>query len=115
FGTVELDSALSANRKVTAAASAVADLATQDNSLDNNEIAAIFLAAEAIIAPFDPDDTLQVRVTSIRLNNQNQPVVIWSDAHNVAPLGAGSTVTVPPNLLGAGNTIIMAEVTFPYE
>jgi Flp pilus assembly protein TadG len=115
FGTVELDSALAVNRKVTAAASAVADLVAQDNSLDNTEIAAIFTATEAIMAPYDPDDTIQVRVSSVRLNNQSQPVVVWSDAHNMTPRAVDSPVAVPPNVLVAGTTVVVAEVVFPYE
>lgn len=115
FGTVELNSALSANRKVTLAASTVADLVAQDDIIDAAEIDAVFTAAQAIMAPFDSEDAIQVRISSVRLNGQNEPAVVWSAGHNVAPRQTGSSVTMPAGLLFTGVAIVVAEVTFPYR
>ena len=115
FGTVETGAALAVHRKVVSTASTIADLVAQDTSIDDTESTAIFTAAEAIMAPYDPMETIQVVVSSVRLTG-TEPRVVWSDANAAATArGVGSLVeNMPAGLLSGTNTVIMAEVDFPH-
>jgi hypothetical protein len=58
---------------------------------------------------------VQVVVSSVRLTG-TEPRVVWSDANAAATArGVGSLVeNMPAGLLSGTNTVIMAEVDFPY-
>lgn len=115
FGTAEIDSALSVNRKVTSAANTAADLVAQDDIMTAAEFDAVFTAVDAIMAPFDPNETIEVKISSIRLNGQNRAAVVWGVANNTAARQVGTTVTIPSGLVSGTSTIILAEVSFPYQ
>ncbi len=114
FSTVEIDSALTVDRRVSLAAGTVADLVAQDDEITTSELSAIYTAAAAIMAPFDPNDDIELIITSVRLDS-NQPKVVWSRAHNATAHTTGQTVNVPNTLLSGTETVIMAEVALDYD
>mgnify|MGYP003646956097 FL=1 len=63
LGMMEISLALSVDRKVTSAASALADLVAQDDVITDSEMASILDAGAAIIAPYDPT-RFSVRISS---------------------------------------------------
>ncbi len=113
FGAVELSSALIADRKATSVASTAADLAAQAMVLSNSDIADIFGASSAILAPFDGSGT-EIILTSVSDHGGGNTRVDWSDAQNATPYAKGSSYTVPANLIPANGSVIVAEVTFTY-
>lgn len=115
FGTVEIDAMLTVDRRVTFTANVVADLVAQDDVVNQAELDAIFTAATAIMAPYDPDDEIRMIVTSVELNDDDDPVVVWSRGYNTEGYDADDDVDMPADIIPAGGSIIMAETQFDYQ
>ncbi len=113
FATIEVSLLLTADRKVTQATSAVADLVAQDDIITADEIIDIFTASSAIMQPYDITG-LQMRVTSVLMDVDGTVTVDWSEGQHIAPLMPGSNVNVPAGILQPNSSIIMAEVTYNY-
>lgn len=114
LGAAELTMALTADRKVTGAATAIADLVTQDDLLSNTELADIYSAGDAIIFPNDPS-VLSVRITSIRMDIDGNIFVDWSEARGLTPLNTESLPPLPNGLLAPMNSIVMVEAQYPFQ
>jgi Flp pilus assembly protein TadG len=114
LGAAQMTLALSADRKVTGAATSVADLVTQDDVITNAELADIYAAGDAIIFPNDPTN-LSFRITSIRMDVDGEVFVDWSDARGMVPLSTNSLPTLPDGLLAPMNSIIMVEARYPFQ
>ena len=114
LGAAELTMALTADRKVTGAATAVADLITQDEFISDAELADIYAAGDAIIFPNDPAG-LTLRITSIRMDIEGEVFVDWSDARGLTPLTTDSMPTLPDGLLAPMNSIVMVEANYPFQ
>ncbi len=113
FGTIEVSLLLTADRKVTQATSAVADLVAQDDVITADEILDIFTASSAIMQPYDTAG-LQMRVTSVLMDVDGAIAVGWSEGQGMTPLAPGSSVSVPAGILQPNTSIIMAEVSYDY-
>lgn len=114
LGMVETTMALNADRKVTGAATALADLVTQDDLITNAELADIYAAGDAIIFPNDPAN-LSIRITSIRMDIDGEIFVDWSEGRGLAPLDTGGLPNLPDGLLAPMNSIIMVEAHYPFQ
>lgn len=114
LGVVEVSLALGVDRKVTSAASAIADLVAQDDVITDDEMAQILAAGPAIVAP-NPAGPLQIRVSSLTMNLDGDAEVDWSDAQNMAPLAEGTQFTPPDGILTPGRSVVMVEVAYDYE
>ena len=114
LGAAEMTMALTADRKVTGAATAVADLVTQDDLITNAELTDIYAAGDAIVFPNDPSN-LAIRITSIRMDVDGDIFVDWSEARGLAPHDTGSLPPLPDGLLAPMNSIIMVEANYPFQ
>ncbi len=114
LGMMEISLALSVDRKVTSAASALADLVAQDDVITDDEMLDILNAGAAIIAPYDPD-RFSVRISSISMNLTGDVEVDWSDASGMAPYGPGSAAPSPAGILFPGRSVIWVEVAYQYD
>ncbi len=114
MGAVDISQVLTADRKITTLASTAADLVAQAESVDANEMADIYAAAAEIVAPFSSTD-LSIVVTSIELDENDDPTVGWSNAYNGSPRTSTSGVTIPNGMIEAGGSVILAEVTYLYD
>lgn len=114
LGGVELSNMAIVHRKAVQVASTAADLVAQDTQISNAEMADIFTALNAILAPFDPSRAT-IRITSLTADSSNIARVDWSDAQGTSVRGTGSTVTLPAGLITSGLSVVMAEVTYSYE
>jgi Flp pilus assembly protein TadG len=114
LGMVEISMALSADRKVTNAASALADLVAQDDVITDDEMVDILNAGAAIIAPFDAAD-FGVRISSVSMSLVGDVEVDWSDASGMMPRAAGSAPGMPQGVMSPGRSVIWVEVTYAYE
>lgn len=114
LGAVELSLALSIDRKVTSAASALADLVAQDDIITDDEIADILSAGAVIVAPFDTGP-LQIRVSSVMMQTDGDIEVQWSDARGATAYAEGASLTVPDGVLTPNRSIIVVEIDYGYE
>ena len=113
MGSVELCNAMLTDRKVTSVASLVADLVAQEQSMTNEDIEAIFAAAEAIIAPFNAAP-LELVVTSIVGDEDGDAEVDWSEAYHTSPRPEGAGINLPDGLVEAGQSVVMTEVRYTF-
>jgi Flp pilus assembly protein TadG len=121
FGLVELCQALIAERKASHVASAVGDLVAQSESVTPaaggtgpTSLVDIYSIGQSIMAPF-PTSSLKIGISSVTADANGTPKVDWSNAYNGYPVKtAGTTVTLPMTL-SAGDSIVMAQVTYAYQ
>jgi len=115
LGLAELTLAMMAERRASHAASVLADLVAQSSQMNTAQMTDVFQVGDAILAPF-PASTLNMRVTSVKADANAVPKVVWSRGDGMTALGAGATATaVPANLLAAGDSVIMAEVSYTWD
>jgi Flp pilus assembly protein TadG len=113
FGAFEVTNLLVANRRVTAVAHTAGDLTAQAASVDNGDIADIFAASSAILAPFNTAP-LTMRISSVVADANNVVKVAWSDGFQIGPRSVGSAVTLPAGLTTPGSSVVFVEVTYEY-
>jgi Flp pilus assembly protein TadG len=114
FAVAELSLAIQASRKVGSTASAVGDLVAQADKITTTEVEAIFDAADAIMQPLDATP-MQMRVTSLWMEQNGTVKVRWSRARNMTPYACNAAVAPPNTVLSAGQSVIVAEVNYDYE
>ena len=114
LGMVEISMALSADRKVTNAASALADLIAQDDVITDDEMVDILNAGTAIIQPFDADQ-FSVCISSVSMTLLGEVEVDWSDGRGMQPRAEGSQPALPAGVLSPGRSVIWVEVAYAYE
>ncbi|MEE2525518.1 TadE/TadG family type IV pilus assembly protein [Hyphobacterium sp. HN65] len=114
LGMVEISLALSADRKVTNAASALADLIAQDDVITDAEMTDILNAGVAIIQPFSADQ-FSVRISSVSMSLLGEVEVDWSDGRGMLPRAPGSQPTVPAGVLAPGRSVVWVEVAYAYQ
>jgi len=66
-----------------------------------------------IMKPFSTT-TLTTRVSSVTRNSSGVAKVDWSRASGIAAYAVGATVTVPTDMIGNGESVVMAETTYDY-
>jgi Flp pilus assembly protein TadG len=130
FGLVEVCNALDAHQKMTSVASTAADLTGQAEQVSQADLADIFSASSAIMAPFSTNDVTIVITSITGTGQRDKGTVVWSvtnghgTAHNVgdpitvgdpSTLGADDTGLLPTTCTSATQcTLILAEVTYNY-
>lgn len=111
LGLVELSDGLIVSRKVTSATSTAADLVSRVKAVDNSDIADVYSATAAVLAPYDTS-TIKIRITSILVNLDDSTTVGWSDALNMSALPVDDPYTLPTGVGFPGGSVIVAEVAF---
>lgn len=114
LGAVDISMVLTADRKITALASTAADLVAQAETLNAAQLGDIYDAASEILSPL-PTEGLTIVVTSIELDEDDDPAVDWSDAENGSPRTSVNDLTIPAGMIDAGGSVILAEVTYQYD
>jgi Flp pilus assembly protein TadG len=119
-GVVEVTHAISANRKVIAAASALGDLTAQASNIDDTEMNNVFAATTAIMNPLTTAG-FNVRVTQLMVNARGDAATVgWSEGRGMAALARGSAFSFtaaqrPVASASAGGALIFAEATYAYS
>jgi Flp pilus assembly protein TadG len=124
IGSVEISQAVSANRKVTLAASTVANIVTQYPSISaSGTMPDILNASSSVLNPFQVSNA-KVVVSCIYIDNQGNATVSWSQALNGTARPVGQTMTIPSTDSGgsgvghgldiANTTLVLGEVTYAY-
>ena len=121
FGLAQLGLGLTAQRRVSHAASAVGDLAAQADVIDDDDRNNIFAASTTMIQPFDAGP-LQLRITSMTVQDGKTGLVNWSEVKSPGqadlPVIACKAViaTIPTDLpVVKGDNLIMAEAVYRYH
>jgi len=136
FGIVEVSMALGAKASVTSVASTAADLVAQESTVSTADEQNVFNAASAILYPHPVSSTdgkgvttslLKIVISSIVYDSKNPTTsgtVAWSDSSTGSGARTkGSSYAYPAdainpgnttNLVDAGGSIILVEVTYNY-
>lgn len=113
-GAVEFSDALTVDRRVSAVASAASDLVAQTETISSSEVDDVFEAARSIMLPYSAD-SISIVLTSVVADEDNDTSVDWSCASNGAPHSEDSSFTLPTGLTQPFSSIIVAEVSYPYQ
>jgi hypothetical protein len=64
-----------------------------------------------------PDDgaEVQVRITSVSIQNATTARVVWSEGRGMSPRTVNSTVTLPAAMMTPGASLIMTETSYSYR
>ena len=121
LGSVEFSQALTLDRRVTAAASATADLVAQSEQVTPSDIDDIMLLAEewlssALIGNYNPSQ-LEVKLVSLSIDPDSKVTVLWSrDKAGGEPYAPGSTYNgLPTELIQPNSGVVVAEVSYSFD
>lgn len=115
IGMTDVAEAFMAERRAQHIASTIADLTAQSRSVSASNLNDYFTIGNLVMAPF-PTSGLSQRISSVTVDSKGVPRVDWSQATGtMSALTAGSPVSMPPNLLTTGQSIIEAEVSYTYS
>jgi len=122
FMTLEVSHAIETNKKVGRAASMIADLVTQQQTITAEGLDAIMQIGEATMQPYDRSQ-LSIFATGIQISNDStaQATVAWSrkltgdQAQGSSFLTAGSKTTVPTELAIPGTFLVRVQTTLDYR
>ena len=110
LGCVEVSDAVSADRKVSWTAAAVANLTAQVATISTSDMTNILDASTAIISPYSASK-LKITVSCLNIDANKNVTVKWSATRNG---GVGGTVTVPSALQVANSQLIYSQVSYAY-
>lgn len=114
LGGAELAQGLSIQFKVVLASRTVADLATQYTSINNATMSSILGAGSTVVAPYTISNMV-VTVSEVTTNSSGQGTITWSDSLNGTPYTVGQAITLPAGLQTPSTSLILGEVTYPYQ
>lgn len=112
FALAEFCQGYMAQKKMGHVAAMVADLVAQHQTVNMANMDDIFEIGELIMKPFSTA-TLRQRVSSITQTN-GVAQVTWSYGDGMPARGA-DVVTLPPGLIGNGESIILSEAIYDYD
>ena len=114
FGLYDLTSVISVNRKVTYAASVVADLVAQNKtSILKSDIQNYFNASDMVMAPI-PSAEVRVEVFGYRKTGSTIAQFWKTDNASGSACGAAPSTSAMEPLMFAGNDLVVARVCTTY-
>jgi Flp pilus assembly protein TadG len=114
IGGAEVSQAVSASRKATLVARTLADLSSQSSGITAANMTNILDASAAVVAPFNSSN-LQVTVSQVKIDANNNATIDWSVTRNGTARTIGATVTLPAGLVVANSYLIWSEVDYNYQ
>ena len=114
----ELTLGISVAKRATKAAGSVADLVTQQTSVNKALLAGMMDVSKAIFVPFNTDaKNITLKITGVTIDANANPKVLWSwDQTGARPYAVGSAVTgVPTDMTVANSFLVRAELSVPHE
>lgn len=111
----EITVAISMSRKVSHAASDIADLVTRQTSVSKTFLGTMYDVGESVLAPYSTTG-LTLKITGITIDGTATSTVAWSWKNDGStPYAVGSDITVPSNLKIANSFLVHAELSIPYS
>jgi Flp pilus assembly protein TadG len=127
FGSIELINMLQANQRVENTAISLADVISRDTEVDDDEIDGVWASVTPLMFPSTAVG-MDLRITSISFDENNNAEVVWSEvcgvqnsgqcgASSYAHLNAGASVSSNdlPQSNTPGSSLIRVETTFLYR
>jgi Flp pilus assembly protein TadG len=111
LGCVEISEGVSADRKVSLTAAALANLTSQAQTLTTTDMSNILDASGAIIVPFSAS-LLKMTVTCLKIDANKNVTVKWSVTRN-GTADSGS-MTIPSALAVANSWLVLAKTSYAY-
>lgn len=116
LGCVEISDGVSADRKVSLTAAALANLSAQVTTISSGDMTNILDASSAIIAPYSTGN-LEIIVSCLNIDASKNATVKWSVTRNGTARAVGSAYTFDSSTSAldvANSQLILAEVTYAY-
>lgn len=114
IGMVEFGEAFSVSRKISNAASTIADLVSQENSVTEARLTDIARVANELIKPYRPGP-FSLRIVSLVADENNQRVnVAWTYPENAAAIGTEYTGLPSMTMTEANSSLIVAETSYAF-
>ena len=115
MGSLEVSVAMSVNKKLARAASTVADLVTQSETVDKTYLGTMLNVAQSVMTPFR-SDAIKVKITGISINGAGVATTAWSwQQDNTRPYTVGSTQTLPSDLAIPNTFLVRTELEFDHD
>jgi len=115
MGSLEISVAMSVNKKLARAASTVADLVTQNETVDKAFLQSMVNVAESVMTPFRTNG-LTVKITGIAIDGTGVAKTSWSwQQDNSKPYTIGSTQTLPKELAIPNTFLVRTELEFGHD
>jgi len=111
-GCAEVSDAVSADRKVSLTAAALANLSSQVTTISTSDMTNILDASSAIIAPYSTSQ-LQITLSCINIDANKNATVKWSVTRGGT--ARSGTITIPSALAVASSQLLLGEATFQYK
>jgi Flp pilus assembly protein TadG len=110
-GCTEVSDGVSADRKVSLTAAALANLAAQVTIISTSDMTNIMDASSAIIAPYSTAQ-LAVTLTCINIDADSKATVKWSVTRNGT--ARSGVITIPAALAIANSQLLLGEASYQY-
>ncbi len=115
ISSFEVSLGFSIARKVSRASSTVADILTQQSSVDKATLDGMKDVAKSIMAPYAMTK-YTLKVTGIKMTGPGVGTVAWSrDQDGGTPYKTGSIATVPSDIPAASTFIVRSELVVPHQ
>ncbi|HVV63653.1 MAG TPA: TadE/TadG family type IV pilus assembly protein [Pseudolabrys sp.] len=114
LGGVEISQGISADRKVTLTAGALANLTAQATTISSTDMTNIMNATADVMYPY-PNSNLKAVISCMKLDNTGKATVSWSETLNGTARSVGSVVTLPTALAVPNTTLVLSEVSYAYK
>ena len=114
LGAVEFSEALTVDRRVTAVASATADLVGQSEEVSTSDLDDIMVIADSLLGRVNPVP-LKITLMSITSDATGAYTVDWSYGDGASAYGQGSNYSkVPTEMALPNQSLIVSEVTYDF-
>ncbi|OCW58066.1 TadE/TadG family type IV pilus assembly protein [Hoeflea olei] len=115
MGSLEVSVAMSVNKKLARAASTVADLVTQDETVTKSYLGSMVNVAQSVMTPFRSDG-IKVRITGIAIDASGVGKATWSwQDDNTRPYATGSQQALPADLAIPNTFLVRTELNFDHD
>ena len=115
IGAFEITVGLSVSKRATRAASTVADVVTQQQSVTKSALAQMPSVANSIFVPYNTT-SLTLKITGITIDASANAKVLWSWAQDgTVPYAKNTAVSnVPSDMKTANSFLVRTELSIPY-
>jgi Flp pilus assembly protein TadG len=114
IGGVELGNGFAISVKVTSTAHTIADLASQNKSINDTQMTQMLCASSYVISPYSMVSGV-VTISEVSTDSKGNATISWSDSLYGTPRPVGQPMILPASLAGTPNiSLILGEVTYAY-
>ncbi|MEM1286907.1 MAG: TadE/TadG family type IV pilus assembly protein [Pseudomonadota bacterium] len=113
LGAAELTQAITIDRKVSHASSALADLVTQQTNLTNEQVEDIMDATVAILSPYDTNN-LTIEMAGVWIDEDGATEVEWGVSRRGSAPSRGSSYAIPDSLIIPETFLVVAQLSYAH-